>query len=182
MTLFHNAFFSMTDGLSSGRAGPPGTGVDERSQGSAYGLELYLYRPLTQSLGGFVSYTLSRSMRSSGRERFPNAFDRTHVLNAALGYDLGRKWRAGGRIVFYTGVPDIPENDGLVQPLRTSEPPRTAPFFRLDVRLEKRWDLSGQRWLSFVTEVMNATLSQETFGGQDVGPITIPSIGLEAGF
>jgi hypothetical protein len=121
-------------------------------------------------------------MRSSGRERFPHAFDRTHVLNAALGYDLGRKWRAGGRIVFYTGVPDIRESDGLVQPLRTSEPSRTAPFFRLDVRLEKRWDLSGQRWLSFVTEVMNATLSQETFGGQDVGPITIPSIGLEAGF
>jgi hypothetical protein len=182
MTLFHNAFFAMTDGLSSGRAGPPGTGADERSQGSAYGLELYLYRPLTETLGGFVSYTLSRSMRSSGRERFPNAFDRTHVLNAALGYDLGRKWRAGGRIVLYTGVPDIPESDGLVQPVRTSEPARTAPFFRLDVRLEKRWDLSGQRWLSFVTEVMNATLSQETFGGQDVGPITIPSIGLEAGF
>jgi hypothetical protein len=182
LTLFHNAFLAMTDGLASGRGGPPGTGADQRSHGSAYGLELYLYRPLTRALGGFVSYTLSRSMRSLGRERFPNAFDRTHVLNAALGYDLGRRWRAGGRVVFYTGVPDVPERNGLIQPLRSSAPARTDPFFRLDVRLEKRWDLSEQRWLAFVTEVMNATLGKETFGGQDVGPITIPSIGLEAGF
>jgi hypothetical protein len=50
------------------------------------------------------------------------------------------------------------------------------------VRLEKRWDLSRDVWLAFVTEIMNATLSQEEFGGQAVGPITIPSLGLEAGF
>jgi hypothetical protein len=121
-------------------------------------------------------------MRSLGRERFPNTFDRTHVLNLALGYELGRKWRLGGRTIFYTGTPLEPENDELLPPPRLSSPPRAKPFFRLDVRLEKRWSLGKDAWLAFVTEVLNTTLSKEEFGGQAVGPITIPSLGLEAGY
>jgi hypothetical protein len=182
LTLFYNAFFALTDGLSSAGQGPPGSGADQRSQGSAVGVELYVHRPLTRHLGGFLSYTLSRSMRSLGRERFPSSFDRTHVVNGALGYDLGRKWRAGVRVVFYSGAPELPEANGLIQPLRVSAPPRAAPFFRLDLRLEKRWTVGERAWLSFVAEVMNSTLSKESFAGQDVGPITIPSLGLEAGF
>jgi TonB family protein len=182
LNLFYNAFFAVTDGLSSPGQGPPDSGAEQRGQGSALGLELYLHRSLTQRVGGFVSYTLSRSMRSRGRERFPDAFDRTHVLNAALAYDLGRKWRAGGRVVFYTGSPKLPEEAGLVPSARASDPPRSAPFFRLDLRLEKRWRLGEKTWMSFVAEVMNTTLSRENFGDQEIGPITIPSLGLEAGF
>ena len=33
-----------------------------------------------------------------------------------------------------------------------------------------------------VLEVMNATLQKESFGGEEVGPIVIPSIGAEMGF
>ena len=32
-------------------------------------------------------------------------FDRTHVLNVAVAYDLGRNWSAGARVIFYTGLP-----------------------------------------------------------------------------
>jgi TonB family protein len=183
-TAFYNSFFNMTDALASNRDGPPDANTDERSLGSAVGLELYLHRDLTRRLGGFLSYTLSRSLRSIGRERFPNSFDRTHVLNAALAYDLGRKWRAGTRFVFYTGTPEVPDSNGLIAPLRSEHPGRTAPFYRVDLRLEKRWNLgkTGDRWISFVAELMNATLSKESFGDQEVGPITIPSIGAEAGF
>jgi TonB family protein len=182
VTLFYNSFFAMTDGLASHGDGPPDSGAEQRSQGSAVGLELYVRRPLTRHLGGFLSYTLSRSMRSLGRERFPSSYDRTHVVNGALGYDLGRKWRVGARIVFYTGAPLLPEANGLISPLRVSAPPRGAPFFRLDLRLEKRWTWGERAWLAFVAELMNSTLSKESLGGQDVGPITIPSLGLEAGF
>jgi hypothetical protein len=51
----------------------------------------------------------------------------------------------------------------------------------LDVRAEKRWAFD-EAWLSLVLEVMNATLSKESFGTDTVGPIVIPSLGLEAGF
>lgn len=181
-TLFYNIFSNMTDALATNTEGPPGVARDQRSSGYAYGAELMLHRSLSRRLGGFLSYTLSRSMRSVGREQFPSSFDRTHVGNAALAYDLGRKWRAGARIVFYTGNPDVPEANGTIAPLRSENPPRTDPFFRVDARLEKRWDLSERVWLAFVAEVMNASLSKEKFGDEEVGPITIPSLGLELGF
>lgn len=181
-TFFYNAFFDMTDALASQSEGPPDATEAERTNGSAIGFELMLQRNLTRQLGGYLSYTLSRSMRTTARERFPSSFDRTHTLSLALGYDLGRRWRLGGRSVFYTGAPTFDEANGLAPPPRAESPPRGAPFFRLDLRLEKRWDLSRDVWLAFVTEVMNATLSKEEFGGQAVGPITIPSLGLEAGF
>jgi hypothetical protein len=158
---------------------------EARSSGSAYGVELMLKRRLTKRIGGFASYTLSRSTRSANGQTFLSAFDRTHVLNAAVAFDLGRNWRAGTRVTFYTGLPKAPDP---VDPEAT----RLPPFFRLDLRLEKRWIFgSGRTWLSVVAEWMNATLSKEavatrcTLNGcesQTIGPVTIPSLGLEGGF
>lgn len=157
---------------------------EARSTGTAYGLELFIKRKLTQHFGGFVSYTLSRSTRTANGQDFIAAFDRTHVFNAAVAYDLGRNWRAGTRVTFYTGLPKAPDP---TDPGAT----RLAPFFRLDLRLEKRWQLSKRFWLSFVAEWMNATLSKESVGTgctlngcteTKIGPVTIPSIGVEGGF
>lgn len=52
---------------------------------------------------------------------------------------------------------------------------------RLDLRLEKRWDLSKSAWLSFVAEMMNAALHTEVALGQTIGPVSIPSVGVEGG-
>jgi len=59
---------------------------------------------------------------------------------------------------------------------------RNPSFYRVDLRLEKRWKLSQTAWISFIAEVMNATLSKEIYNSTQIGPITIPSIGAEAGF
>lgn len=187
LTLFYNAFFDMTDALGSrsrSGGGPPTEELDERAMGRAIGAELFVKRKLTRKLGGFLSYTLSRSTRSLGNEEFPSNFDRTHVLNAALGYDLGRGWRPGGRVVFYTGTPVQPtQNADASSPPRTTDDVERSPsFFRLDVRLEKRWVLGKTTWISFVAEVLNATLSKESFGDEEIGPVTIPSLGAEGGF
>jgi hypothetical protein len=70
---------------------------------------------------------------------------------------------------------------------------RTPPFFRLDVRLEKRWMKQWGR-VSFIVEWLNVLMQKEQLGlacdstGSTpcspslVGPITIPSIGVEAAF
>ncbi len=157
---------------------------EARSRGQAYGLEVFLKRKLTSRVGGFLSYTLSRSTRSNNNQDFIASFDRTHVMNAALAFDLGRNWRAGTRVTFYTGLPKAADP---TDPSAT----RLDPFFRLDFRLEKRWQLGRRNWVSFVAEWMNATLSKESVGTSctlqgcqetKIGPVTIPSIGVEGGF
>jgi hypothetical protein len=118
-----------------------------------------------------------------GAEHFLSAFDRTHVANLAVAYDLGRLWRAGTRFTLYTGTPVIATGGGgLVPPPRSLAPERDPLFYRIDLRLEKRWNLGKSAWLSFVAEVLNTTLHKEVLHGQTIGPVTIPSIGLEGAF
>jgi hypothetical protein len=157
---------------------------EARANGTAYGLEVYVKRKLTSRVGGFLSYTLSRSTRTADGQTFIASFDRTHVLNTALAFDLGRNWRAGTRFTFYTGLPKAPDP---TDPGAT----RLDPFFRVDLRLEKRWQLGRKTWISFVAEWMNATLTKEAIGTSctlqgcqetKIGPVTIPSIGVEGGF
>ena len=128
LTVFENIFLNMTDTLAVLRPGQEEFLREERSQGSAHGVELYLKRKLTRRFGGFISYTLSRSSRSVGSERFPSGFDRTHVGSAAVAYDLGRRWRTGARFILYTGAPSLPSTQGLI-PQRREEHPDRVPTF-----------------------------------------------------
>jgi len=160
------------------------TALEVRTSGRSYGLELFLKKRLTSRVGGFFSYTLSRSTRTFENRVYTATFDRAHVLNLALAFDLGKNWRAGTRVVFYTGVPKA-------QDPTDPEATRLPPFFRVDLRLEKRWNLGKTAWLSVVAEWLNATLTKESIAqnctlsgceAQFIGPVTIPSLGLEGGF
>jgi TonB-dependent Receptor Plug Domain len=207
--------------LGSDRSGGGGQGAESqndarnarvfeaRANGQAYGMELLLKRKLTDRIGGFVSYTLSRSTRQVDNRVFIASFDRTHVLNAALAIDLGRNWRAGARGTFYTGLPKAnitalsgggtsaasPTGSGTsanaAEQSQTSSDTRLDPYFKLDLRVEKRWQLSRKVWISVVAEWVNVTLNKESVGTQctlngcteqKIGPVTIPSLGLEGGF
>jgi hypothetical protein len=179
-TVFDNIFLNLSDLLGSSNRNI--ANIDRRALGSAVGFELFVRRNLSQRLGGFLTYTLSRSTRAVDNERFPSAFDRTHVLNAALAYDLGRHWRAGTRLVFYTGTPSVTVSRGIVPVAPSVSPSRDPAFYRVDLRLEKRWNLKKTMWISFVAEMLNATLNKETVQSQRVGPVAIPSVGVEGGF
>jgi hypothetical protein len=145
-----------------------------------------LSRSLAEGLGGFIAYTLSRSERSFGAVRGPSGFDRPHVLNAAVGYGFGNGYRAGLRSVVYSGTP---VEVAYAEVARA--PPRGPAFFRLDVRFDKRWSVGeAGAFVALVLEVQNATLSREVFRracnafackDEVLGPITLPSLGLEGG-
>jgi hypothetical protein len=193
VTLFHNGFFSMNDALgTASRASEDDDGqVTRRSRGSAYGAELSVRRKLTRRLGGLLSYTLSRSVRSLERESFPSSFDRTHVLNAALTFDLGKDWRAGTRLLLYSGIPVSP-TDARGERYDPPPPERTPLFYRIDLRLEKRWRIGRTGYFAFIFEGLNMTLNREVVGYNCVpgaacrpdklGPVAVPSLGLEGGF
>jgi hypothetical protein len=189
---------------------------NEPAHGVAYGVEFLLRRPLSKRLSGWLSYTLSRSQRD---EHFltptggdvvatvASDYDRTHVLNAVLAYDLGLRWRAGARFVFMSGTPYSNVSStvqGQPVPVAPYNAYRVPPFYRVDVRLEKRWSLGKAGYIAFIAEVQNVTLSKEVapFGlglgscsnnaqsngvataqcNLTIGPLTIPSVGVEASF
>jgi TonB family protein len=201
LTLFQHATFNGTDLLSLATHSDAleDEELDLRSLGHTYGAELMVRRPATKRVGGFLAYTLSRSKRSFGQFSGNSSFDRRHVLNTALSFDLGRRWRAGTRFVFYSGIPvEITDSEwvsgpggGYSRPL----PPqrlRTAPFYRIDWRIQKRWRLGHDGgWWAFTAEVLNTTLHKEevspacpdgTCEAERIGPVTIPAIGVEAAF
>ncbi|WP_394824545.1 TonB-dependent receptor domain-containing protein [Pendulispora albinea] len=134
-------------------------------------------------------------------------FDRTHVLNLIGAYDLGSGWRVGGRFFFYSGRPYSKQAQGFLIPPYNSE--RLPPYFRIDFRLEKAWTIGKTGRISFVLEGLNVTLNKEKVNVQceisanrgpirdlrnitpdmmdrctpeEIGPVTVPSIGLEGSF
>ncbi len=202
-TLFHNAFYNLNDAL--GTAQTELVDIERsdallgKSGGSAYGLELGARRKLTRRIAGIFAYTLSRSNRTANDRRFVSAYDRPHVLSLAISIDLGRGYRAGTRFVTYTGIPVTAPVPAFPEQRVGIPPERTPAFYRLDLRFEKRWNIRRTGWISVVLEALNATLSREVNGyrcgtalasnnsipicaERVIGPVTVPSLGVEGGF
>jgi hypothetical protein len=168
--------------------------------GRNYGLELFLRRDFAERLGGFLSYTLSRTERTVGSASVLASFDRPHVVSLVLGYDLGAGFRIGGRAYYASGrryyvacpTPDCAPGDPM-QPRAFLQQGRLDGFFRLDLRFEKRWRLKSGAWIAATAEWFNALLAEEAnekfwdpvHGGLVTSarsPITLPSVGIEAGY
>lgn len=185
---FHHSYFNLRDlarnsnDLSFDRPQPvPDSPVQ------AYGLELHLSRNLSERVGAFVSYTLSRAEVGS-TPTVPahlSPFDRTHVFQIGSSVQLGLGWRMSARFLTYRGWPDLGNDpDNLVS--RGHLP----AFWRIDGRIEKRWDWRKTGYISLVIEALNAsgqkeivsrdcTLLDGTCRDQEIGPIIAPSLGVE---
>ncbi len=109
-------------------------------------------------------------------------------MNLVVAADLGKRWRAGARVLAYSGLPYSTTTGNVGIP-----DAREPPFVRLDLRLEKKWHALGGT-LTLVFEWLNALLSKESFGTDcrpapgpgparcypaEIGPVTVPSIGVE---
>jgi hypothetical protein len=129
---------------------------------------------------------LSRSTRRHGAIESVAGSDRPHVLNLAGMYTLGKNWRLGARSVFYSGIP------GKQRFEQRFPYPRANPFFRVDLRLERRFRLGPRSFWSLIVEGLNITASSETLrrtcdpvtGCEDrnVGPVFLPNVKIEAQF
>jgi hypothetical protein len=189
VTMFRQATFDLSDPIGTGRGTNFGPArFLTRSLGDAYGLELGARGALRHNLFFVASYTLSRATRSRDGKTLPSAFDRTHTAHLALLYELGNNWRAGIRHVFYSGFPADEASLGRAQ---SEHPARVSPFYRLDLRVSKRWKLGQRGYIALVFDLENATLSKEVFdvacddhgcAPRTIGPLTIPALVLEAGF
>lgn len=184
---FHHSYANLRDVLQNrDNIDLDDTAIRANPPSQAVGLELLLKRRLTRRFSATLSYTLSRSTVSSTQERpgFVNPFDRSHVLQTAVAFDLTHGWLVSARSVVYSGWP-------RAQELFAGQPaPRLPTFFRFDARIEKRWNWGQDGHISFLLEGMNVTASKEVLSQQcstetqvcrneSFGPIVVPSIGVE---
>jgi hypothetical protein len=166
--------------------------------GRSFGAEQFVRRDFTRRLAGFFSYTLSRTEEKYGALTLRSPYDRTHVVSAVVGYDLGGGYRIGARGYLASGrsvrvwcpTPDCGPGDPMA-PRRFTRDVDVPAFFRLDVRFEKRWKLGERAWITGTFEWFNALLASEVQGVDYTrlgisldrqSPLTLPSIGVEAGW
>jgi hypothetical protein len=142
-----------------------GFGYANEGTGSVMGLETLLkYKP-DQRFFGWLSYTLSRSVRREGpnEPEYLFQYDQTHNLIVLGSYRLGRGWEFGARFRVVSGPLDTPRlkypslpalyaaDAGAYAPL-TGEPfsDRLPLFHQLDLRIDKRWQAKDFRFSVFL--------------------------------
>jgi outer membrane receptor for ferrienterochelin and colicin len=117
--------------------------------GETWGFEALVRREISESIYGWLSYTLGKSVRRSRdtSRATPTAFDQPHNLNAVLSWKPGGGWELGGRLRLSSGRPDTPYtgatydgDSGGYRPVsggfRTI---RRELFQQVDLRVEKTW-------------------------------------------
>lgn len=146
---------------------------ENQGKGRAYGLELLLRGARgtpgrAGSAMGWLSYTLSRSLRRDDPTRYldyrPYVLDQPHVLTALGSLALTDHWRVGARVRYVTGNPYTPVADTYFdtddQSYRSipgdilSE--RLPAFFQLDLRIDRGWSGSWGA-LNLFLDVQNVT-------------------------
>ncbi|HQQ93762.1 MAG TPA: TonB-dependent receptor [Bacteroidia bacterium] len=112
--------------------------------GRAYGAEFFI-KKTKGKLNGWISYTLSKTERRvegiSNDKWFYSRYDRTHVLNTVLNYEIHPRWSLSANFVFLTGTPaTFPNSKIQVQnwniPYNTTgvrNNYRITPYHRLDL-------------------------------------------------
>ena len=157
---FHHSYFNLRDFSRNGESMDLNdTQIAASSPTQAYGLETFLSRKLSERFSAFSSFTLARAEIGATltEPRSVSPFDRTYVFQIGGVADLGRGWRASTRLLTYGGWPKQ-SADGL------TGGGRLPAFYRIEARLEKRWTLQKERWISLVLEGLNVTGSKDVIG------------------
>ncbi|MGD0674953.1 MAG: TonB family protein [Polyangiaceae bacterium] len=129
-------------------------GLGNTGSGVIYGAEAFIrYKP-DEHFFGWLSYTLSRSLRrdAPGMPLRIFEYDETHIMTTVGSYKLGRGWEFGARLRLISGYMYTPqqygyydENIGTYVPLQAyPQYGSRLPFFTsLDLRVDKTWTF---RW------------------------------------
>ena len=174
----------------------PGENLNNDGIGRIYGAEASAKLRPTAKSSGFLSYTLSRSERNDHGEGWrPFNWDQTHILTVAGAYRLGASWDLSATFRYVTGNPTTPVVGGVYNARTDLYTPvygainsaRSNAFNRLDLRVEKSWQVGAGRLATYV-DVQNALNRKNEEGraynydysqaGVVSGLPLIPSVGL----
>lgn len=178
--------------------------LSNEGRGEVLGLEILLRRELARGVFGWLSYTVSRSIRQddptipSYPEWHAFPLDQRHILALVLSYRLRGDWIVGTRVRAVSGNPYTPfegsvydADSGRYQcvpsPQRLSG--RLPGFFQADARVDKRfvfhsWMLSVYLDVQNVTNRENAEFRFPSYDCSETVAIpsipVLPALGLRA--
>jgi TonB family protein len=137
--------------------------LENTGTGRIYGVEVAGRWQPGGRFSGFLSYSLSRSERNDGGawRLFDN--DQTHILTVSGSTKLGHGWELGGTFRLTSGNPETPVVGSIFDAdIDTYRPvygatnsARNPTFHRLDVRVEKQFQLAGRRCAGYL-DLQNA--------------------------
>jgi hypothetical protein len=152
----------VTDVRSSVSLDPQARDFLEPRKGESYGLEIMLRRPMRHRLYGWLSYTLSRSLRLVDGVVAPSDWDQRHTLNLVAGYHLPRGYSVSGRFHYNTGRPYALSYFDQRSGLSWVDYQRLPAFAQLDLRGDKRF-IFDRFVMDIYLELVNTTASREVF-------------------
>ncbi len=134
-----------------------GTGVN-------YGFE-FMFKKNRGKVNGWISYTLSRSMRAfpgimEGR-KFPSKHDRLHNLSLAANYCPAKDWTLSAVFIYGTGTPYTPPEglymigETLIQEHGDHNSARMPDYNRLDISVTYDFPKKGRMGHSLNLSVYN---------------------------
>lgn len=174
---------------------------ENQGSGRVIGMETFLKYKADERFFGWLTYTLSQSLRSDCQDCELRKFqyDQTHNLIMLGSYRLGRGWEIGSRFRVVSGplvtpvVGAVYSGDaGTYLPLQGEQFSRRLPLFhQLDVRVDKLWQFRTWRLSTYIDIqnvynnaakeglLYNYDYSQEAY---QTGLPILPSLGLRGEF
>jgi hypothetical protein len=137
-----------------------GLSIPNRIDGSSYGMEVFLRRPITEKLSGFLSYTLAfAAVDPVAGQPYTPSWDVRHVANLVLQWQIAAGFSAGLRWFVRSGKMhgDFLLDDAR-QLIRSEQ--RLPPFMRLDLEAAYQWPTYWGR-LRVALEWFNTTMARE---------------------
>lgn len=199
-------FKDLSNSVSSGSGLPGAPTYENDGSGRVIGMETMLtYKP-DDRFFGWISYTLSQSVRRdcAGCELREFQYDQTHNLIMLGSYRLGAGWEVGARFRVVSGplttpvanedtLPSIYSSDaGTYIPLQGKPYSVRLPLFhQLDLRVDKTWQLRKWKMSTYLdiqnvynhaadeAYVYNYNFSQKAY---QTGLPILPSLGVRGEF
>ncbi len=99
--------------------------------GNAYGIELMLHRLSGKDYTGWLTYTFSKTQRKDYDAWYSPEYDKTHMANGYLDYNMSTENHILSSLTYSTGKPYTPYAQEHMSA-------RLPDYFRLDVWIEKQ--------------------------------------------
>lgn len=149
--------------------------------GVGYGVQTMIRRPASHRFSGWLSYTLSWSVRNGPNGVVRSDWDQRHILNLVGAYRFGGGYSAGARVHFATG---------RELPIPTTTLRIQAPdYYQIDLRAERAF-VFDRFILKLFVDVANVTFNRELiqYATTPSGPtpaylrLVLPTVGLNGAF